>query len=621
MRKKVGTLAGLVLLGGALAGRFALSRHDAQGPVEVAVVESATTKLSVLDLEGRVHAIGGLTSARATVLVFLGTECPISNQCLPTLREIARAHAAEGVLLYGVVSDPTTTRAAALAHAREYQLDFPILFDASGELAAVYRPAATPEAFVLTPAGRIAYRGRIDDRFEAVGRPRAAATHRDLEDALTAVLRGERVATPRTTPVGCVFEAWSRGEARSRPITYARDVAPILGAHCIDCHHEGGVGPFALTSYAQARKRARMLAEITASRAMPPWHAAPDFGNFLDERRLSDREIATLAAWADTGAAEGDASDLPPVPEFRSSWRLGEPDLVVSMPKPFEVPASGPDIYRAFVIKAEIPEDEMVVGVEFRPGAPAVVHHCLMHLDNTGTARKLEERAGAEGEGYPSFGSPGFTPSGGLGGWVPGATPRFLPHGLARLMKKGSDIVIQVHYHPSGKVEHDQSRLALYFARRPVSKIVASLTLWNRDIDIPAGESHYTRTIDLTLPAVTLVAITPHMHLLGREMKVTAILPPRSERLPLVWVPDWDFRWQEQYFYEKPIELPAGTRIHVDALYDNSAENPSNPAQPPRRVHVGPETTDEMCICFLGIAIDKPEDLKRIADAVARGSQ
>ncbi len=469
---------------------------------------------------------------------------------------------------------------------------------------------------MLAQDGLVAYRGRIDDAFEAIGKERQVVHHHDLDEALDAVARGKPVTTPRTTPIGCVFEAWGRNDSFPPTITYARDVAPILVSHCIDCHHPGGIAPFALTTYAQASKRAHTLADVTETRTMPPWRAATGYGHFRDERRLTDREIATLAAWARAGAPEGDARDVPPMPSFTSSWHLGEPDLVVAMAKPFDVPASGPDIYRAFVLKADIPEDKMVVGVEFRPGASAVVHHCLVHLDTTGTARRLEERAG--GNGYPSFGSPGFTPSGSLGGWVPGATPRFLPDRMGRPLAKGADIVIQVHYHPSGKAEKDRSSLAIYYARKPVTRIVAALSLWSRDIDIPAGESHYRRTIDQTLPiGVTVIGITPHMHLVGREMKVTATRPS-GEVEPLVWVNDWDFRWQDQYVFESPIELPAGTKIHIDALYDNSAQNPRNPSDPPKRIRFGEQTTDEMCICFIAIAIDKPEDLTKISSAVGR---
>jgi hypothetical protein len=571
--------------------------------------------VKVLDLAGQVHAIGGITSARATALVFLATECPIANRSVPTLAAIARARAAQGVLVYGVLSDPGTTRAAAIDYARRFAVDFPVLFDATGELASVYRPTATPEAFVLTREGRLVYRGRVDDAFEAIGKPRQVVAHHDLDEALDAVLRGAPIATPRSDPVGCVFEAWGRDMAVPGSVTYARDVAPILDAHCIDCHHPGGIGPFSLTTCAQASKRAQTLADVAETRVMPPWHAEPGHGHFLGERRLTDREIGTLVAWAKTGAPPGDPAEEPPIPSFGSSWSLGEPDLVVAMPVPFEVPASGPDIYRAFVLRAEIPEDKMVVAAEFRPGAPSVVHHCLTHVDTTGAARKLEERAG--GNGYPSFGSPGFAPAGSLGGWVPGTTPRFLPDGMGRQLPKGSDIVLQLHYHPSGKVERDRSSLAIYFARKPVTRVVASLSLWNRDIDIPAGEPAYRRTIDQTLPrGVTLIGITPHMHLVGREMKVTATLPGGVVE-PLVWVRDWDFRWQDQYCYEKPLDLPAGTRIQIEALYDNSSENPNNPSSPPQRIRFGEQTTDEMCLCFFAIAIEKPEDLKKLAAAVA----
>ncbi|MEZ0227711.1 MAG: redoxin domain-containing protein [Planctomycetota bacterium] len=561
-----------------------------------------------LDLAGRVHVIGD--EERVAVLVFLGTECPVANKYLPDLNALAKKNT--GVEFYGVISEQGTTRARIVEHAKEFAIDFPVLVDSSGELAARLKPTHTPEAFVVKD-GTILYRGRIDDRWEKLGKPRANFAKKDLESAIECALADKPIETPRTEPIGCVYQGPTDGALPAKP-TYARDVAPILNQSCVSCHRSGGIAPFALQSFDEAKKHGKTVASVTESRYMPPWHAEVGFGHFQDERRLSDREIKIIDAWVKAEMPEGDAADLPPALTFAAGWHLGEPDLVVKMPKAYEIPASGADQYRAFVLRADIPEDTYVVATEFKPGAPTVVHHCIVYLDTTGTGRAKEEKAG--GFGYPSFGGPGFPPTGSLGGWAPGAMPRFLPDGMGRLLKKGSDIIIQMHYHPSGKVEQDQSQLALYFAKKPVQKPVSWLVAGNTKINIDPGDRNYRREASLTLRApITVIGCTPHMHLIGREMKAIAKLPT-GEEIKLINVNDWDFRWQDQYQYKVPLRLPEGTEIQVWARYDNSTDNASNPADPPRRVWYGEQTTNEMCFFFITAAFDSKADQRKARGAL-----
>ena len=218
-------------------------------------------------------------------------------------------------------------------------------------------------------------------------------------------------------------------------------------------------------------------------------------------------------------------------------------------------------------------DDRTVAAVEFRPGNRKIVHHAIFYLDNTGIARKKDEED--PGLGYTSFGGPGFIPSGGLGGWAPGVTPHLLPDGLAKFVKSNSDLVMQIHYHPNGKAETDQSSLGIYFSKKPPARIVTGIALLNLQSAIPPGEHHYRITNSVTLPTdVVALGVAPHMHLLGREMKITATLPDGKIQ-PLVWIKDWDFNWQDQYAFAKPLSLPKGTVLDLEAIYDNSAENPS----------------------------------------------
>lgn len=560
------------------------------------IFTTGLARAAITDVQGHAVSLDGKVAA----VVFLGPECPISRSEVAALNKIAGDMKAPSV--FGVISDPTVNREAAAKFAKDFEVKFPLLFDASGDLAARFKPDHTPEAYVIDQSGAVRYTGRIDDAFVAVGKQREVVTSHDLSDALQAVSGGREPAHATTQSVGCVFEAWKDSPLIPSKVTYTRNIAPIFNANCVTCHRPGEVAPFSLLDYAHAKKHAEQIAELTQSHYMPPWKAQAGFGHFADERRLTDREIDLIKRWAANDAPDGDPADLPLPPVFASDWPLGKPDKVVEMAEPFDVPASGPDVYRAFVIPLDLPKDTYVAGVDFRPGAKSVLHHALFYLDGSGKARELD--AADPGPGYASFGGPGFTPVGSLGGWAPGASPSLIADGTARFVPANSDLVIQVHYHPDGRPHEDQSSLAIYFAKKPVKHLISSLALITRRIDIPPGDTNYHRDIWVELPMdVTLDGIIPHMHLIGREMKVQATTPD-GKLVPLIHITDWDFKWQNQYRYAEPVHLPKGTRIDMMARYDNSTNNPANPNSPPKRVHYGEQTTDEMCICFLQLAVD-----------------
>jgi hypothetical protein len=387
--------------------------------------------------------------------------------------------------------------------------------------------------------------------------------------------------------------------------------------NCVGCHHAGEVAPFTLTSYADASKRARQLAEVVQSRYMPPWKAEPGFGHFIDERRLTEEEIARFASWAEAGAPEGDAEDLPVLPTFTEGWQLGEPDLVLRMPEPFEIPAAGPNLFRWFALPIDIDRDREVAAVEIRPGNRRVVHHTLTFLDISGLARRLDDADPLPG--YERFGNPGFPPVGFLGSWGPGMMPYRLPEGLGMRITRGSVAVMQMHYVPSGKPESDQSLVGIHFVKKPGTRPVTNIPVVNTEFVIPPGESHYRVTAAFTIPVdVTVLSVTPHMHYLGRDMKVVARRPDRFEPVPLISIKDWDFDWQAEYHFAEPIRLPRGTVLEVEAIYDNSAANPRNPHQVPQEVKYGQQTTDEMCLCGVQVALDRLTDFAPLAAQLIR---
>ncbi|HEY2157750.1 MAG TPA: ascorbate-dependent monooxygenase, partial [Isosphaeraceae bacterium] len=322
--------------------------------------------------------------------------------------------------------------------------------------------------------------------------------------------------------------------------TYHRDIEPILQRHCQECHRPGQVAPWPLTNYSQARKMAPFLANVTRDRQMPPWHASTtEGGPFRDARVLSDAEIAAIADWQKAGAPEGDPKDAPPPRHFESDWPLGTPDLVLKPSEAYKLPGEGADEFRVFVIPSGLKEGKWIGAVDFRPGNPTVVHHVLAAIDTTGRARKMDEAD--PGPGYKTFagfgGGPGglpFIPSGGLSGWAPGKAPRYLPNGVGRYLPAGSDVLLQVHYHKSGRPETDATAIALYFAKAPVDKLIRGAAVFpprpgpfrKPTLCIPAGDANYAINGTFTVPYdAHASAVVPHMHWLGKDFTLIAERP------------------------------------------------------------------------------------------------
>ena len=558
---------------------------------------------SLIDTAGKTHTQAEVSAKIATVFVFTTRDCPITNTSIPELNRIAASFRQRNIGFFAVQSDPTQSAEAVQKHAAEYAISFPVLLDPKLTLAKEIGAKVTPEAAVVDNKGNLLYLGRIDNRVEDITRKRNAATVHDLSVTLDAVLAGKPVPNVRTKAVGCSIP-FILAEAENRAPTYAHDVAPILHANCASCHRPGEVAPFSLLTYADARKRADQIAYVTSSGFMPPWKAEPGYGHFLDERRLTAGQLEILSRWAKAGAPEGDPQEAPAPPQFTPGWQGGEPSLTAKMPQEFSLPASGPDQFQCFVIPVSVPEDEYVTQMEFRPGNARIVHHSILFMDTSGRGRARD--AATPEPGYPCIGGPGFLAAG-LGGWAPGASPTSFPEGAARPLKRGTDIVVQIHYHPSGKPETDLSSLGLTFGPAPTRGFVSAI-IGTTKFDIPAGASNYRIKASLTMPmAGVAVGITPHAHYLAKDMKITARKPDGTAK-PLIWIKDWDFNWQGQYAFAEPVELPRGARIELEYGYDNSAENPHNPSSPPKRVLFGEETTDEMAFGFVQIVLPRPED-------------
>ena len=406
--------------------------------------------------------------------------------------------------------------------------------------------------------------------------------------------------------IGILAAFW----AAAPGVTWSHEVAPILYRRCVSCHRPGpGVAPFSLIAYQDAAKRAALIAAVTRKRFMPPW--LPAEPRFQNERKLTDLEIATISRWAAEGAPEGTAAEAPRPPPFAGGWQLGKPDLEAAMRAPFDVPSEGQDLYQCFVIPDVVANARYVRAVDMRPGNPKVVHHALLFQDLTGTARKRDT-----GSGYSCFGTPGFLPARGLSGWTPGSLPFQTPDGIPELLHAHADLVLQVHYHPTGKPERDNTRVAIYFTDQKPTRHAQDIPLGSNRIDIPAGERDYKVTDHFTIPVdVDVIAINPHAHYVCREMYGYAVLPDGS-RVTLIRILNWDFNWQQQYVYRKPIRLPADSRVEMEFTYDNTAANPHNPNSPPKRVVYGPGSLDEMAGLHITVAPVEESDSEELSQTL-----
>ena len=607
------TLAGLALVSSARAEREASE----------ACLGKKTANLVFKDEAGQAHALYDLKDKKAIVLVFLSFDCPVSISYAQPLADMAKEYGKYGVSFIGLTVNEDDTPAGVAKQARQFNLPFPVYVDRDRRATNALKAETTPECFVLDGAYVLRYRGRIDDSYYERLKKHPRTTRQDLRQVVGELLSGRPVSVAATRAVGCPIARLDKPVTKATNVTYYRDVAPLIQEHCQQCHRPGEVGPFSLMTYKQAVNWSDDIKHYTQTGLMPPWKAVagPAFHN---DRRMSQQDIDTLAAWVDGGAPAGDPKDAPPPRRFTEGWQLGTPDLVLTADADFIVGPTGSDQFRCFVLPTHLSEDKYVAAVEVRPSNPRIVHHTLQYVDTTGTGRSLETAAQSKekgrgdtheagnildsGPGYTNVMGVGFRPQGGMGGWAPGQMARYLPDNAGYFLPKGADVVMQVHYHRNGRIEKDRTQLGLYFVKakkaQPWRVTVLPGTSGNPlrplAFRIPAGNDHYHIQGSMWANSnFTLRTVMPHMHMVGKEVKVT-MTPPGGKSTTLVAIKNWDYNWQETYTFKDPIQVTKGTKFHVDAYYDNSSKNPNNPYAPPREITYGEQTFNEMCYIFLG---------------------
>jgi len=562
-----------------------------------------TARIDLVDVTtGRAAKLRALAGTKATLVFFTSNECPVALAYEQELAARSTELAERGVAVVAVSATASNTRDAISRHRTSAKLPYAIYRDVGSRLAVALDATRTSEVALLTPDGRVAYQGRIDDRVSPTVR-RARATTHELADAIDAVVADRAVTLARTQAAGCVISR-PRPVDRAAKLTYAADIAPLLDRYCVGCHRPGEAGPMSLVSYDDASSWAETIAEVLRDNRMPPERQAPPdprWGTFVEQPGPSATEIATITAWVDAGAPAG-ATARRPAAAYASAepaWAIGKPDLILSMPTAYAVPATGVVEYQHTEILQYPGEERWVEAVEIRPSARSVVHHADVFM----ASPELGTVALGQGERWAAF--------------TPGRPATTFPAGVARRLPKGAKLTLELHYTPDGVARDDRTTVAIRFARARPTYEARSIPLGSLNFEIPPGASAHEVTSSYTLKADGRIAsFTPHMHDRGKDFRYEAVLPDGSVRT-LLFVPRYNFNWQFVYVPTDMIALPKGTVLRGTAHFDNSAGNPTNP-DPTRAVRWGQQTFEEMMFGFVELIYDQDvgsPELKALREA------
>lgn len=534
------------------------------------------------DSENQQVSILDYKDAKIIVTAFLGTTCPVANAYQPTLKELQARFKDSKVQFLGIYTSPSDDLGKINQHRKDFNITFPTVLDADQKTLDIFGVTRIGEVAVLDERRVIRYQGRIDDQI-GIDYRKDKPTREDLALAIQEVLKHKKVSVEKTTPAGCLITR--NTSAIAGKITYHKDIAPILRNKCSECHHPKTAAPFSLLTYEDARGMGAMSAEVVRLRRMPPWHADERFGSFHNDRKLTQQEVNLFQSWVAQGMPEGTPPQKAPENTFSEGWRIGTPDVVFKMPEPFKVPATGTVRYQYFTTPTNFQEDMWIKAAEPRPGNRSVVHHIIVFYREPG--KKM---------------SPVW-----IAATAPGADPVSMPEGMGRKIPKGSELVWQMHYTPTGKEEIDQSEIAFTFCKEKPSKNVQTYGIANTTFLIPpfSGSHEVISKVPVTRDSVIL-AFFPHMHLRGKDFQFQALFPDGRKEI-LLSVPHYDFNWQHTYRLKDPLRLPKGSTIQCVAHYDNSALNPANPS-PWKPVFWGEQTWNEMMIGYIDFYYEGESD-------------
>lgn len=541
------------------------------------------------DLRGTTGRLADYAGSNVLVIAFTGTGCPLARKYTPTLAQLERQYAPRGVKFLFVNPAATDTAEDMQAVVAEHGLRGRYVHDRHGTIARALGARTTTEMFVVDAARTIVFRGAIDDQ-HGLGYSRPQPQQRFLSDAIDATLAARPLIIAATDAPGCVLE----NETAAAPVaatavpTFHGRISRIIQANCVECHRPGGVGPFSLIGYDNVVARAGMIRRQVSRGAMPPWFAAPppagEPSHWRNDRALSAEDKADLLAWLASDRPLGDPAEAPLERAFADGWVIGNPDLVLELPRAVAIKADGVMPYQTLRVETNFTEDRWVSGYELRPTAREVVHHIIVRVHPKG-ASKASRGGNSERDGM-------------FAAYVPGNSHSLFPPGFAKRLPPGATISFQMHYTPNGRATQDRTQLGLIFASEPPRHEIQVFGLANPRLRIPPGAENHPETASVTLPNdATILGFMPHMHLRGKAARYEVTLPDGTRRL-LLDVPRYDFNWQMPYHFAEPPTLPRGSRLVYKAWYDNSAQNPANP-DPTRTVPWGEQTFDEMMLGYV----------------------
>jgi peroxiredoxin len=536
-----------------------------------------TPDFALLDARGKEYRLRR-TNAKVVVVFFTQNGCPVAEQSIEKLKALQKRYDPSGVRFWLVNSNPADDRKALQQQVQRFNLTMlPMLQDETQGVAALLGAKRTATAVAIeTKNWSVIYRGAIDDQMvEGAQKPQPTANY--LADALDMHISGKKGEIASAPARGCIISI------DKEPISYAKQVAPILESKCFNCHSEGNIGPFAMTNYARVKAMSDMIQEVVLARRMPPWQPDRHHGKFTSDAALSVDETRLLLRWLESGAPRGEGPDpLETAKVAHTEWPLGEPDAQVALPKVEEIPATGILDYRHIKVQVPFTEDVWVKGVVARPDNKRVVHHIIVRVREPGQRDDNPDDA--------------F-----LIGWAPGSPDMFFPENTGKRIKKGSTLDFEMHYTVSGKPEKDQSKIALYFHKEKPALVLKTHAAYNFEFEIPPHDpdsnAHATYVFKNDS---TLYDLSPHMHLRGSWFKFEALYP-NGKKETLLNVPHYDFAWQHNYRLKEPKRMPAGTWILCSGGFNNSSMNPHNP-DPSSHIHWGEQSFDEMFIGFMSVA-------------------
>ena len=530
------------------------------------------------DLEGKTRQLSELARDKGLVVAFTSTTCPVSKRYGPSLARLEKEVQSKGFHMLFV--NPMKSESSADMKAQGFTA--PYVQDAKGTLTAALDARTTTEVFLLDSSRTLLYRGALDDQY-GLAYNLDAPQQRYLAEAIDEVLAGRHPHVAATEAPGCELDRPDHGATSSTSVTYHRDVARILAQNCVQCHHDGGIAPFALDSADEVQDRAKTIRRVVAEGTMPPWFAKDDKPNrWANDHSLAARDKADLLAWINsTDRPMGDPATAPrPIVFPKDGWLNGEPDAVFEFAKAQPVKAEGKMPYVTVTVPTGLTEDHWVQSIEIQPGQRQVVHHVIVFaLDPKHKGERLAQ--------HETF----------FAAYVPGNSGDIFPTGFAKKLPAGAVLSFQMHYTPNGKPTEDKTRIAFRWARQSPKYELKVASVSNGRISIPPGAANHIETAQRPAPEdMNLVGFMPHMHVRGKAFRYE-IVQPAGNQLVLD-IPRYDFNWQLMYRLNEPLHMPRGTVMKVTATFDNSPGNKANP-DPAKTVRWGPQTEDEMMIGYI----------------------